>query len=192
MQTQTKHLLTQTVTSLLEHGSRFSSKRYGIHSVSRRSLHLYYKDTNGEKFYMGVYVDDIILAGRSQSEMKQIKADLSRKFNSKDLGKLSYFLEVKIEQDEENGSVWIGQCAYTESLFGMKDSNPVSTPVDVGLKLTNATEEEDSVDQPLYQSAIVSLMYLSVSTRPDISYAVSSLARFSSKPTRQHWIALKR
>ena len=74
----------------------------------------------------------------------------------------------------------------------MKDSNPVSTPVDVGLKLTNATEEEDSVDQPLYQSAIGSLMYLSVSTRPDISYAVSSLARFSSKPTRQHWIALKR
>ena len=74
----------------------------------------------------------------------------------------------------------------------MKDSNPVSTPVDVGLKLTNATEEEDSVDQPLYQSAIGSLMYLSVSTRLDISYAVSSLARFSSKPTRQHWIALKR
>ena len=156
---------------------------------------IYYKDTKGEKFYMGVYVDDIILARRSESEMNQVKANLSRKFSTKDLGKLSYFLGMKIEQNEENGSVSIGQQAYTESLlekFGMKDCNPVSTPVDISLKLTPMNEEDDCVDQPQYQSVIGSLMYLSVSTRPDISYAVSSLARFSSRPTKQHWTALKR
>ena len=53
---------------------------------------IYYKDTNGEKFYMGVYVDDIILAGRSESEMSQVKTNLSRKFSTKDLGKLSYIV----------------------------------------------------------------------------------------------------
>ena len=44
----------------------------------------------------------------------------------------------------------------------------------------------------MYQSAIGSLMYLSVCTRPDITYIVSNLARFSSKPTTDHWNAVKR
>lgn len=35
-------------------------------------------------------------------------------------------------------------------------------------------------------------IYLSVSTRPEITYAVGNLARFSSKPTKSHWTALKR
>ena len=34
-------------------------------------------------------------------------------------------------------------------------------------------------------------MYLSISTRPDISYAVGNLAKFSSKPAKIHWMALK-
>ena len=97
-------------------------------------------------------------------------------------------------QDEEQKSVWIAQPAYTENLlkgFGMQDCKLVSTPVDVSSKLVIATDKDECVDRQQYQSAIGSLMYLSVSTRPDISYAVGNLARFSSKPTKEHWIALK-
>ncbi len=74
----------------------------------------------------------------------------------------------------------------------MQDCKPVKTPVSVGNKLNKATDSDECVDQTRYQSAIGSLMYLSVSTRPDVLYAVSSLARFNSKPTRDHWTALKR
>ncbi len=85
---------------------------------------------------------------------------------------LNYFLGIKVEQDEETGSIWIGQPAYTENLlrsFGMHNSKPVSTPVDISSKLKQATDDEDGIDQQQFQSAIGSLMYLSVNTRPDIS-----------------------
>lgn len=154
---------------------------------------IYHRKIGGEMFYIAVYVDDIILAGRMEETINQMKAILARKFEIKDLGELNYFLGIKVEQREN--SIWIGQPAYTANLlesFGMQDCKPVATPVNISAKLSKATDEDSCTDQEMYQSAIGSLMYLSVCTRPDIAYAVSSLARFTSKPTKEHWTALKR
>ena len=35
-------------------------------------------------------------------------------------------------------------------------------------------------------------LYLSTKTRPDIAYAVGNVARFTAKPMKQHWSAVKR
>ena len=88
--------------------------------------------------FIGVYVDDIILAAKNEKQLKQVKEDLSNKFDIKDLGELKYFLGIKVEQNKESGSIWIGQPAYTENLLkrlGMQDSKPTSTPVEVSSKL---------------------------------------------------------
>lgn len=66
------------------------------------------------------------------------------KFKVKDMGKLSYCLGVKIEQDEESGSMWIGQPLYKESIlrkFRMDEAKPIKTPVNVSVKLTQADEK---------------------------------------------------
>ena len=61
----------------------------------------------------------------------------------------------------------------------------------VDTKLMKAKEDE-CVDQQRYQSAVGTLLYLSSSTRLDITYAVSStVAKHSANPTKQHWIAVK-
>ena len=53
------------------------------------------------------------------------------------------------------------------------------------------TEDCEGVNQPQFQSAVGSLLYLSIMTRPDITYAVSNVAKFCVNPSKQHWIAVK-
>ena len=74
----------------------------------------------------------------------------------------------------------------------MDQAKVIATPVDSSTKLVKATEEDDSFDQQKYQSAVGSLLYLSVATRADIAYAVSNVAKLSANPTTRHWMAVKR
>ena len=151
--------------------------------------------SEGEAFIIGVYVDDIILAGKSEKKMPDIKKALSDKFEMKDLGELHYFLGVKVIQDRKKGTIWIGQPVYTENIlqkFGMENAKPISTPVAVNTKLMLKTEDSEYFDKETYQSAVGSLLYLSTSTRPDITFAANNIARFSSNPTTQHWTVVKR
>ena len=156
---------------------------------------IYKSKTEGDCFYIGVYVDDIVLAGRDEARIQEVKQMLARKFDIKDLGRLTHFLGMSVVQDQGALTTWIGQPAYTKKLLGkqkMGDCKPVGTPVSPGSHLVKATDDEDAVEQQLYQSLVGSLMYLSVCTRPDLAYAVGILARFSSKPNRSHWTAAKR
>ena len=78
----------------------------------------------------------------------------------------------------------------------MEDRNPVSTPQDVSMRLTKAMcakSNEDRVEVPpeLYRSAVGSLMYAMIATRPDWATAVSAVSHLEA-PGRNHWLAVKR
>ena len=153
-----------------------------------------YMASEGEIFIIAVYVDDIVLAGKGDQRMAEVKQALAHQFQVKDMGELHYFLGVKVVRDKESGDVWIGQPAYATSVlqkYGMENVKAVNT-VDTSTKLIKAKEDEECVDQQRYQSAVGSLLYLSSSTRPDITYAVSNVAKYSANSTKQHWIAVKR
>ena len=42
-----------------------------------------------------------------------------------------------------------------------------------------------------YASAVGSIMYAMMCTRPDVAYAVSMTSRYQSTPGESHWIAVK-
>ena len=145
------------------------------------------------KLIVSVYVDDIVIGGKSEKKTKEFKLALGEKFDVKYLGRLHYFLGMKIAEDAISGDVWMGQPAYIKKVlnkFGMKDAKSVATPVDASTRLTKAEGREEEVDQSLYQSAVGSLLYLSGGTRPDITFAVCSVAKFCSQLTKCHWTAI--
>lgn len=78
------------------------------------------------------------------------------------------------------------------NLFGHEFS-PVGTPMEPNLTLLPAEEGylASEKDRKWYQSAVGSLMYLMLCTRPDIAYAISQLSRFAANPTEKHKTAVK-
>ena len=70
--------------------------------------------SEGEMLLIAIYVDDILLAGKSMKRMNTVKQAL---LQVKDVGELNYFLGVKVLQDHSAGSVWIGKQSYRENIL---------------------------------------------------------------------------
>ena len=156
---------------------------------------IYIRITEEDRSIIAIYVDDIIIACSIDDTMVDLKRKIAEKFDVEDMGELHYFLGVKIEQNNDNGTIWIGQPTYVKDVlnkFNMKDCNPISTPVDVNSKLVKSNLDEKQCDKEMYQSAVGSLLYISTRTRPDIAFAVGNLAKYCSQPSLSHWTGVKR
>ena len=53
------------------------------------------------------------------------------------------------------------------------------------------TDERERMSKVPYASAIGYIMYAKISTRPDVSYALSVTSRYQSDPGENHWITVK-
>jgi hypothetical protein len=77
----------------------------------------------------------------------------------------------------------------------MSDCNSKSTPLPLGIALSkdqSPKSQEDRMfmaDKP-YREVLGSVMYAQIGTRPDLSYAVSTLSKYASDPGIAHWQAL--
>ena len=73
--------------------------------------------------------------------------------------------------------------------FHLEDVFKVKTLMDTNVHLTklsapNTKEEQECMSKLPYLALIGSLMYASMSMRPDITHAVSNLGKYSSNPSR--------
>lgn len=94
----------------------------------------------------------------------------------------------------------MSQKGYTQKIlsrFGMSNAKPLDTPCASNIHLfvafaPKSAEEQEYTSQVPYASAVESLMYAMVCTRPDLAHAVSVISRFMSQPGKEHWQAVKR
>lgn len=157
------------------------------------------KFSDGEFIILLLYVDDMLIAGRDIEKIKKLKKELSKSFKMKDLGPANQILGMKISRDRKNGKLRLSQEDYIEKVlhrFNMDKATPVSSPLASHLKLSSKQnpssekEQEEMKDVP-YASAVGSLMYAMVCTRPDIAHSVGVVSRFLSNPGKEHWAAVK-
>lgn len=149
---------------------------------------------------VAIYVDDLIVATNNKKKWFQLKTELAKSFEMKDLGRLNFCLGIEFKQDPETKEITMSQQKYVQTVlkrFNMSDCKPVSTPLNIGLKLSKemcpqTEEEKEEVKDLPYQNLVGSLMYLATSTRPDIAHAVSVLSQYNTNYGKQHWIAGKR
>jgi hypothetical protein len=78
----------------------------------------------------------------------------------------------------------------------MHDCKSVSTPIAPHLKLLSSQSPRTYLDfeymsKVPYSSAIRSLMYDMICSRPDLSYAMSLVSRYMTNPGKEHWTAVK-
>ena len=106
---------------------------------------------------------------------------------------------MKIIRENANGTLKLSQAEYVKKIlsrFNMNEAKPISTPLGSHFRLSKeqspkTKEERGHMSKVPYTSAIGSLIYAIVRTRPGIAHAVGVMSRYMSRPGKQHWEAVK-
>ncbi|KAJ4700747.1 Retrovirus-related Pol polyprotein from transposon TNT 1-94 [Melia azedarach] len=107
---------------------------------------------------------------------------------------------VEIYRDRSKKKLFLSQKGYIQKIlsrFGMSTAKPIDTPSAANAHLSVAfapksVEEKEYMSRVPYTSAVGSLMYAMVCTRPDLAQSVSVVSRFMGEPSKEHWQAVKR
>ena len=142
-------------------------------------------ETEGHIFIL-VWVVNIIMASRTITVISDVK-------KAEDRGRIHWFLGPRIRREE--GKVTVNQERYIETRlerYLMEQCKPSRTPVDLSLKLQTAQNRDELMDQRIYRSLVVSLLYLAKQTRPYIMFTVNILSRHMNTHTNKNWMCRKR
>ena len=91
---------------------------------------------------------------------------------------------MQIHRDKKDRKVWLSQKKYLLIIlrrFNMQDCKPISTPLSINCssRMSPSSEAERmDMSRVPYASAVGSLMYAMICTRPDIAQAVGVVSRF--------------
>ncbi|KAL0548750.1 hypothetical protein IC582_013218 [Cucumis melo] len=160
---------------------------------------VYKKINKGKVAFLVLYVDDILLIGNDMGYLTDVKAWLAAQFQMKDLGEAQYVLGIQIIRDRKNKILALSQVTYIDKMlvrYSMQNSKKGLLPFRHGVHLSKeqcskTPQEVEDMRRIPYASAVGSLMYVMLCTRPEICYAVGIVSRYQSNPGLDHWTAVK-
>ena len=109
---------------------------------------------------------------------------------------------IKIYRDRSKRLIGLSQDTYIDKVdkvlkrFNMEEAKKEFLPMSHGIHFNKTqcpttTDERERMSKVPYASAIGSIMNAMISTRPDISYALSFTSRYQSDPGESHWTTVK-
>ena len=154
---------------------------------------------------VALYVDDLILACSNIQMCKNLEKEFKKQYRMKVLGEIKHILGMDVEINPVTHVVHISQAEYIrKSIRDYKKYGPngelklYSTPMDSRQPFYKAQSPEATSEEAIrmkaipYRELIGTLLWIANGTRPDISYAVGTLAKFTNNPGEIHWKALLR
>lgn len=148
---------------------------------------------------MAIWVDDGLLCGNNKESASNILQYLNSHSEIRSVA-FDYFVGLKISHDESKKKVYLSQPEYITKIlhrFNMENCQPKSLPADPNSRLTAKKKpslHENHQDDEIfpYREAVGSLIYLVVTSCPDISFSVNQVAQHCKNPKKLHWAAVKR
>ncbi|KAL0546022.1 hypothetical protein IC582_015926 [Cucumis melo] len=117
----------------------------------------------------------------------------------KDLENAQYVLGIEIVRNRKNKTLAMSQTSYIDKMllrYKMQNSKKGLLPYIYGIHLSKeqcpkTPQEVQDMSNIPYASAVGSLMYAMLCTRPDTCYSVGIVSRYQSNPGRDHWTVVK-
>ena len=132
-----------------------------------------------------IYVDDSIISCENAERIKEIIIEIKKSFELGEEGDLDWYIGSAIE-DKEN-SLFMNQRDYIAkmlSLYNYDVTKTVETPLREKFAILRDPEDELFHDFKIREK-VGSLMFTAVTVRPDIAFAVSYVARFTTHPSAE-------
>jgi hypothetical protein len=155
---------------------------------------------SGGTIYFGTYVDDCAYYGTDDVTESWFQAALGERLKIDFMGDLSYYLGVHYDwQTTKDGRLTV-HLSQEGHIYKMLENNnmrstdshfPVSTPYRSGTPIDRIPHDGVTPEQKpqlvsSYQSIVGGLNWLSLSTQPDITTAVTLLASHLHNPSNGH------
>ncbi|KAJ1027904.1 hypothetical protein NDA13_003359 [Ustilago tritici] len=153
---------------------------------------IYTKGHGKDLVIVVIYVNNTLVIALRLEAVLEFKKQIGQKWKMEDSSEVSHFLGIKISRDHTEHTMTIGQAGYINQVLKKhldKHTKPAAAPVQ---EIPEGTVVASKAQQKEYPVIIGKLLWIANSTQPDLSLAVSVLARHMQEPSQEHYQAAQR
>jgi len=161
----------------------------------------YRRSESGCLMMLWMFVDDFqsFYFKQDTAEWRAIEANFVAEFEAKKMGPSTWILGMEIIRDRVKRSITVNQELYFATaleIYDLVECRTEKTPEAPTPRGEPIDDDRDGggkpTDRQSYMELVGTLLYASISTRPDIAHAVNKLARHMQEPLVRHMHAAKR